>query len=137
MQAIDASENVDFNLHTYVECNSPLLPDSKTIVISTHALTWSATGALYGAPRPPINFNSRTHVECDIGIFVVDGDGYIISTHVECDRMNDKKHNASNNFNSRTHVECDRLCLRFPRMNGISTHALTWSATEKTCRGWF
>ena len=44
MQAIDASENVDFNLHTHVECNSPLLPDSKTIVISTHALTWSATG---------------------------------------------------------------------------------------------
>ena len=43
MQAIDASENVDFNLHTHVECNSPLLPDSKTIVISTHALTWSAT----------------------------------------------------------------------------------------------
>ena len=36
MQAIDASENVDFNLHTHVECNSPLLPDSKTIVISTH-----------------------------------------------------------------------------------------------------
>ena len=43
MQAIDASENVDFNLHTHVECNSPLLPDPKTIVISTHALTWSAT----------------------------------------------------------------------------------------------
>ena len=43
MQAIDASENVDFNLHTHVECNSPLLLDSKTIVISTHALTWSAT----------------------------------------------------------------------------------------------
>lgn len=43
MQTIDASENVDFNLHTHVECNSPLLPDSKTIVISTHALTWSAT----------------------------------------------------------------------------------------------
>ena len=45
MQAIDASENVDFNLHTHVECNSPLLPDPKTIVISTHALTWSATPA--------------------------------------------------------------------------------------------
>ena len=48
MQAIDASENVDFNLHTHVECNSPLLPDSKTIVISTHALTWSATGYRVG-----------------------------------------------------------------------------------------
>ena len=47
MQAIDASENVDFNLHTHVECNSPLLPDSKTIVISTHALTWSATLSLF------------------------------------------------------------------------------------------
>ena len=47
MQAIDASENVDFNLHTHVECNSPLLPDSKTIVISTHALTWSATAYIY------------------------------------------------------------------------------------------
>ncbi len=64
MQAIDASENVDFNLHTHVECNSPLLPDSKTIVISTHALTWSATESSAIRWRNRTDFNSRTHVEC-------------------------------------------------------------------------
>ena len=106
MQAIDASENVDFNLHTHVECNSPLLPDSKTIVISTHvecdrifelhfmtpnisthALTWSATPGFQFVYRDS-HFNSRTHVECDCILDLM--------------WMSDRK---------------------------ISTHALTWSAT--------
>ena len=69
-----------------------------------------------------LNAVISTHVECDIGIFVVDGDGYIISAHVECDRMNDKKHNASNNFNSRTHVECDAYIYPKNCMTNISTH---------------
>ena len=34
------------------------------------------------------------------------------------------------NFNSRTHVECDLLHLHGQRVNFISTHALTWSATS-------
>ena len=72
-----------------------------------------------------LNAVISTHVECDIGIFVVDGDGYIISTHVECDRMNDKKHNASNNFNSRTHVECDPAEIM--RYSATETFQLTHS----------
>ena len=108
MQAIDASENVDFNLHTHVECNSPLLPDSKTIVISTHALTWSATSWIRINSRNPIF--QLTHSR---GVRQL----YLDSL---CD---------PDNFNSRTHVECDigqKIELIFRE---ISTHALTWSAT--------
>ena len=85
MQAIDASENVDFNLHTHVECNSPLLPDPKTIVISTH---------------------------------------------VECDEWNDEKCML---MHISTHVECDpSLETTTDSSYPISTHALTWSATNRT-----
>ncbi len=130
MQAIDASENVDFNLHTHVECNSPLLPDSKTIVISTHALTWSATSRSDDNPALFVfqlthsrgvrqmrqskhstnyNFNSRTHVECDTDT----------NTHVASSARFQLTHSRGvrpahapssglhQNFNSRTHVECD------------------------------
>ena len=55
--------------------------------ISTHALTWSATHMCIRQCAKVTNFNSRTHVECDIG----------------CDTMKSKHIN----FNSRTHVECD------------------------------
>ena len=133
MQAIDASENVDFNLHTHVECNSPLLPDSKTIVISTHALTWSATISSALSPSD-CNFNSRTHVECDpmdTGIIkspppisthaltwsatISEGTGKIfcyISTHALTWSATDAIRKGGTrlcDFNSRTHVECDLL----------------------------
>ena len=95
------------------------LPECCCMEISTHALTWSATECkpvrkiIYGY------FNSRTHVECDIG----------------CDTMKSKHIN----FNSRTHVECDNA-LQIARKVSfwISTHALTWSATadaEAEARG--
>ena len=59
----------------------------------------------------PVNFNSRTHVECDLEI--LNG----------CENIED--------FNSRTHVECDDAsnCTNY-RNYRISTHALTWSATN-------
>ena len=131
MQAIDASENVDFNLHTHVECNSPLLPDPKTIVISTHALTWSATR--FGSRSRMVSwyFNSRTHVECDQKVCLPSCPErhFNSRTHVECDIMQYLYNLDTSDFNSRTHVECDDWLQDGEVPFEISTHALTWSAT--------
>ena len=56
--------------------------------ISTHALTWSATGCAPTRKSEHRNFNSRTHVECDM-----------TAPYVPI---------SLPDFNSRTHVECDR-----------------------------
>ena len=50
-------------------------------------------------------------------------------THVECDGMRKVERSAKNHFNSRTHVECDPFPIRRSLSLRISTHALTWSAT--------
>ena len=100
-------------------------------MISTHALTWSATKELLSLSssktfqlthsrgvRLKLNtrlkdfkyFNSRTHVECD------DWDWWVKSspqhfnsrTHVECDFQSDVCYKLGIDFNSRTHVECDQ-----------------------------
>ena len=55
--------------------------------ISTHALTWSATAEIGQNDLALMNFNSRTHVECD------NNGGTVMVT--------------LGDFNSRTHVECD------------------------------
>ena len=113
MQAIDASENVDFNLHTHVECNSPLLPDPKTIVISTHALTWSATKTIWQNLQPI--WKISTHA---------------LTWSATCYRAHCST--GTNHFNSRTHVECDvRHSEPCAASSRISTHALTWSATTR------
>ena len=52
-------------------------------------------------------------------------------THVECDWADAKKAAEKEDFNSRTHVECDRWKGWKKIMRFISTHALTWSATEQ------
>ena len=109
MQAIDASENVDFNLHTHVECNSPLLPDSKTIVISTHALTWSAT-MNFRSSEPAAAFQLthsrgvRQLTACRLQHQAT------ISTHAltwSATTLERLEENYAFHFNSRTHVECD------------------------------
>ena len=56
------------------------------------------------------HFNSRTHVECDHFCLLTDTNGI--------------------NFNSRTHVECDSEGTHKTTPVNISTHALTWSATD-------
>ena len=100
-------------------------------IISTHALTWSATCVKSKNTRlrlfqlthsrgvrpcfhmllhQQMNFNSRTHVECDAFPF--------------------RTTFSLSNFNSRTHVECDYDCIDcHVEYYNISTHALTWSAT--------
>ena len=82
-----------------------------TLSITTFQLTHSRGVRLgeYAVMWNKRNFNSRTHVECDLG--------YITSKDL------------LDNFNSRTHVECDEICLANRARKAISTHALTWSAT--------
>ncbi len=122
----------NFNSRTHVECDYDCIDcHVEYYNISTHALTWSATRRVCcnveqtkfqlthsRGVRPGLidvcpgckNFNSRTHVECDLG--------YITSKDL------------LDNFNSRTHVECDEICLANRARKAISTHALTWSATS-------
>ena len=84
--------------------------DVSELLISTHALTWSATGSYAHVQFSIRHFNSRTHVECDLNRF------YLEHKHLH--------------FNSRTHVECDQCGKQIVGGAKISTHALTWSATN-------
>ena len=54
-----------FNSRTHVECDLPVVPTTENKEISTHALTWSATGNAFLGCIVYFYFNSRTHVECD------------------------------------------------------------------------
>ena len=127
---------------------------SDTTCISTHALTWSATLDRHSASNCYAHFNSRTHVECDREVILVEPDimNFNSRTHVECDFWFSVRHFSTCNFNSRTHVECDQLssqdldkphhfnsrthvecddgCPYEWDCQSISTHALTWSATS-------
>ena len=100
----------NFNSRTHVECDQRILGNAWCNAISTHALTWSATGAMEDGELKTVDFNSRTHVECDM-IFAF-----------SCRTVD--------NFNSRTHVECDPKFIFYFYNVTISTHALTWSATD-------
>ena len=116
-----------------MECDSPsFLSSGQMLIISTHALTWSATPQFFVKWSNVNNFNSRTHVECDNFCLLTDTNGINFNsrTHVECDQQATGKSTVNQHFNSRTHVECD--IHRFPifLVYRISTHALTWSATQ-------
>ena len=66
--------------------------------------------AQFNGVRPALDFNSRTHVECD--------------------KKKKRQKYRLLYFNSRTHVECDPYCYFCSDTTCISTHALTWSATS-------
>ena len=103
------SRSNHFNSRTHVECDLNATSVNLDDIISTHALTWSATAAAELVTDGFENFNSRTHVECDpVGLL------YVL---------------AEADFNSRTHVECDVYTYGENSYEAISTHALTWSAT--------
>ena len=60
-----AAISCHFNSRTHVECDWKLCARAIFNMISTHALTWSATCRCFFTMSPAYNFNSRTHVECD------------------------------------------------------------------------
>ena len=99
-----------FNSRTHVECDGTISP-------------WATNYS---------NFNSRTHVECDKRLHQpMAADQHFNSrTHVECDLCAKDVPENTKNFNSRTHVECDKMHRLYRNRNKISTHALTWSATQ-------
>ncbi len=126
------SRSNHFNSRTHVECDLNATSVNLDDIISTHALTWSATAAAELVTDGFENFNSRTHVECDpVGLLYVLAEADFNSrTHVECD-ISDTIPNVSGlDFNSRTHVECDANSEDQSATSFISTHALTWSATD-------
>ena len=121
-----------FNSRTHVECDKIVELAAPNVQISTHALTWSATIHIFKYHVGIGNFNSRTHVECDqtLRIILLPSPHFNSRTHVECDVKSKNTRLRLENFNSRTHVECDTPKIKkSPAMPGISTHALTWSAT--------
>ena len=82
-----------------------------SLKISTHALTWSATAGTVKIPVRDQDFNSRTHVECDIP-----------------DSMNGLPIGLFQLTHSRG-VRPVVILINFG-LSFISTHALTWSATS-------
>ena len=83
-----------------------------------------------------INFNSRTHVECDkrrCGAMCRQ-DHFNSRTHVECDRRFANKQTGERDFNSRTHVECDCECIQFQFWNNSFqlTHSRGVRPTQAT-----
>ena len=94
-----------------MERDAELAESKKRSSISTHALTWSATGWQTKKEQSETNFNSRAHVERDV-------------------YQHFFKH-QDDDFNSRAHVERDGVAINQSAMLSaqISTHALTWSAT--------
>ena len=128
--------NGNFNSRTHVECDHRSEPCAASSRISTHALTWSATCRLYrqrkikkfqlthsrgvrrelnGCFELYLDFNSRTHVECDslVPSNVPDTRDFNSRTHVECDCWRCRLDHAESDFNSRTHVECDsKYCIK-------------------------
>ena len=144
-----------FNSRAHVERDTYYSAPPRDRMISTHALTWSATlrstrhlsqtsfqltrsrGARpHGrrGDRVESYFNSRAHVERDfirrlshVGTFYFNS-----RAHVERDLQCARSPSYKRDFNSRAHVErdlgyfCDSI-----QEEEISTHALTWSATGK------
>ena len=91
-------------------------PTSSSYAFSPFQLTHSrgVRPCFHMLLHQQMNFNSRTHVECDAFPF--------------------RTTFSLSNFNSRTHVECDYDCIDcHVEYYNISTHALTWSATRRVC----
>ena len=84
----------------------------KSIFISIHALTRSATNGPGMNLDVAADFNPRTHEECDAERILPGAEGY--------------------HFNPRTHEECDRKQFSRIYQGIISIHALTRSATVAT-----
>ena len=123
----------DFNSRTHVECDRLILNVNHVAKISTHALTWSATVPM-GTDVFSVQISthaltwSATALQMQLTRY-----GTFQLTHSRGVRLDLLSYipAAGKNFNSRTHVECDFLPYRFVCVSlWISTHALTWSATD-------
>ena len=121
-------------------------------IISTHALTWSATRLCHSCrnhcrfqlthsrgvrPRSAQKHmkTKRFQLTHSRGVRLYVSQPMIAQydfnsrTHVECDIISLPSFPWFQHFNSRTHVECDKWHAVLINPFDISTHALTWSAT--------
>ena len=99
-----------FNSRAHVErdLKKNVLPKFES-TISTHALTWSATGGKVALDIAKKNFNSRAHVERDrfcCGSRQDEGN-FNSRAHVERDGIYGRRVQRYHHFNSRAHVERD------------------------------
>ena len=127
----------NFNPRTHKECDtwSPAVEDATTGFQSTH------------------------HKECDLSLFAFVARRIYFNprTHKECDRLSTNKQRRLYDFNPRTHKECDAFPIALPNCQEIfqsthsqrvrplkssimedqlqiSIHALTKSATHRSCQ---
>ena len=77
--------------------------------ISIHAPTWGATNSISMVLQISTNFNPRTHVGCDLTLFLIPI--FLVNfnprTHVGCDSGGHLLTCPTPHFNPRTHVGCD------------------------------
>ena len=108
----------DFYPRPHMEGDAAVSELRGQVAISTHALTWRATtvlGMLYQAPQ---DFYPRPHREGDCHLPLMQ--------------------HYPRHFYPRPHMEGDMCTIG--DMGGwqvISTHALTWRATESSLSSWF
>ena len=102
-------------------------------IISTHALTWSATDILatlimgIGISTHALTWSATVYKRHVNGKRYISTHALTWSATVSFSQML----NVPPHFNSRAHVERDALyCLQAITVKKISTHALTWSATK-------
>ena len=100
--------------------------------ISIHAPTWGATNSISMVLQISTNFNPRTHVGCDLTLFLIPI--FLVNfnprTHVGCDSGGHLLTCPTPHFNPRTHVGCDVAITAGLSATRISIHAPTWGATR-------
>ena len=124
----------DFYPRTPVECDDLLnITRQETVLISIHALLWSATLIGLYFLKYPFKFLS-TH-SCGVRLHGPQLQTQVYRyfyprTPVECDRFCRFGSWSHSYFYPRTPVECDVTFIKFRLQLQISIHALLWSATR-------
>ena len=107
----DFVNNVDISTHALTWSATGDLTGSEGLLdISTHALTWSATNDPFDEGGLPFYFNSRAHVERDEAAISVMKARLYISTHAltwSATVIILCAETRRQDFNSRAHVERD------------------------------
>ena len=107
----------DFNSRTHVECDTWIWNRQKQQKISTHALTWSATAIMRTNSLILLDTFQLTHSR---GVRPIDTENKKIELKFQLTHSRGVR---------------QRICLGNYHAFGISTHALTWSATTFSVTG--
>ena len=129
--SIDGAKNSGyFNSRTHVECDKQNRFRHQKQRISTHALTWSATKmTLREKVAEVISTHALTWSATQLDVSRLAEQQFQLTHSRGVRHRYDQSYCTTQNFNSRTHVECDPFIKSLSSAAGISTHALTWSAT--------